>query len=338
MGVDSFPKWTAKVRKDPLGANSYARLLDRFRWSESMFAREHLLKDGMSVGTAGEHNSSEIPREVGSVFITGGPTGNSQGFRYATGATRSALGTIQLAINPLAYPFTQQMALQVQNCSETGINKPCVTSANIVSTSRIDFFSKDLTSALGAGNAWAAEDANFCVALHGPPFRTGDIAIGGVSKIKGDWVTDDAADFNAQVQADADLHAKFLADGIGNSHSAAGVHLCREVAKSYADVFYSGGAYRIRSSSARNPFSVATLGAGICRLTATNPWTLSAQPFVMTNYAASNGGLVTDIYANSTPRSLITTTTIDVYLYKYDAGANTWAHGDTDFLLTVYGG
>ncbi len=337
MTTDTFPRWLTRVRKDPLGANGYSALLSRFAWAQSLLAKEHLLADG-AVGTAGEHNAAEIPREVGSCYITAGPTGNAQGFRYATGATRSAGGTMQLAINSALYPFAEQIALQVQNCSEAGITKPAITSAKIISTSQIEFYSKSLTSGLGAGNAWAVDDANLCVAIHGPPLRTGLGGVQGIAKAKGDWLTEDAADWNAQVQADLDLRSKFLEDGIGGSHSAAGDHLCREVAKTFADVYYSGGAYRIRSTSSRNALAASTLGTGICRLTNTTPWTLSAQPFVMTNYAASNGGLVTDMYANSTPRSLITTTTIDIYLYKYDQVAKTWAHADTDFFLTVHAG
>ncbi len=338
--MDSFPTWKARVRKDPLGNVGYNRLLDRFRWVESLFGREHMLSNAPGgSGFAGEHNAAEIPREVGSCYLTAGPTGNKEGFRYATSVLWSGTGLIQLGIDNTLYPSATQMALQVQNCSENGANKPCITSAKIASTSVIEFYSKKLTSALGAGNAWAAEDAPFCAAIHAPSLPGGTRAVEGLAKNRGDWLTDPSTDLNQQVQSDADLRAKFLADSVGATHTTAGVHVCREVARAWASISYSAGAYRILDSSARNPCTTATtLGTGICRLTFTNAWALSAQPFVMTNYAVSNGGAIGDIYVNSTPRSLITTTTVDIYLYKYDPVALTWARGDTDFFFVIHGG
>lgn len=302
-------------------------LIDGYRWAENLFAHEHVL------GT-GEHNAAPVPREVGSVYITAGPTGNKEDFRYVTGATRSALGTIQLATNSAKYLSTGQMALQVTNMSETGITKPCLTTAAISSTSLIEFYSKNLSSALGAGNAWVAEDAHFCAAIHGDPLVQAAVAAVPVRYLKGEYFTDTANDWNSHVIADAGLRAAFLA-----GHSTAGVHTVREVARTWAQIYYSGGGYRVRTQSPRNPVSaITTVGTGHCRLAFTNAWTLSAQPLLMIDYARSNSGSLGDIIVGSCPRSLVSTTQVEYYFYKYDTGAKTWARYDTDFFTAIHAG
>lgn len=335
MGIDSFPPWIPRVRKDPLGPVGYNELINQYRWAESLFGVEHIL------GT-GEHNAAEISREVGSVYITAGPTANKEGFRYATGATRSAAGTVQLAIDSTKYDVTSQMALQVANCSENGINKPCMTTALIISTSQIEFYSKYLTTPLAAaGNAWAVDDAHFVAALHGTPLARGAIASVTGYHVKGETFSDLGAyllgtpkGWNPYVAADAGLRSAFVAE-----HSTAGVHINREVARTYASIYYSGGAYRIRDSSTRNPCSaVTTVGTGHCKLTFTNAWSLSAQPFLMVDYARSNSGAQGDIIVGVTPRSLISTTEVHYYFYKYDTAALTWDRYNTDFFTVIHGG
>ncbi len=338
VGYDTFPEWVAKVRKDPLGAYSYNRLLARFGWVEDYLAKEHLLEDGASVGTAGEHNASEIPREVGSVYITGGPTANKEGFRYATAATRTALGTVSLTLNPDCYLDPQVMSLQLQNCSEGGINKPCITQAIILSTGEIQFYSKTLSSALHTpgANVWTAEDANFCTAIHSVPLPVGMRAEQGLVKQKGNTLSDDVLDFNAQVQVDAELQAKFLAEHLSN-----GAHTNREVGKTWVDIGVSlgGGAYDILDTSARNPCVTATYGGtGIVTLTFHDAWALSAQPFVMPNYMRVNGGDPKDLYLVVTPRSGITTTEVTCYVYQYDFTMKTWDRADGDFFLVLNAG
>ncbi len=334
MGIDSFPQWIARVRKDPLGPAGFNSLISGYRWVEQLFGTEHLLDTG-------EHNAAEVPREVGSVYITAGPTGNIEGFRYATGATRSALGTIQLALNAAKYNSTAEMALQVCSLSESWVNKPCVTSAIPISTSSVEFYSKVLTSALGGGNVWAAEDAAFAVAMHGTPLVQANKASVPGFHVRGETFSDLGAyllgtpkGWNPYVDADAGLRSSFVAE-----HSTAGVHINREVARTFADIYYSGGAYRIRGTSTRNPCVTATtVGTGHCKLTFTNAWSLSAQPFMMVDYARSNSGAQGDIILGGCPRSTITTVDVEYWFYKYDAGAMTWARYDTDFFTVVHGG
>lgn len=331
MSTDSFPGWIAKVRKDPFGAGSFNRIVSGYQWSESLFAREHILGSG-------EHNAAEIPREVGSVYITGGPTANIEGFRYARSVTRMALGTTSLELDPTYYDSITKMALQLQNCSEAGLTKPSMTSAIIMGTDEVQFYSKTLTSSLHTPgtNTWVEEDADFCVAIHGSPLPTGPTASVPIIHGRGETFTDTTNDWNAQVVADAGLRGAFIAE-----HSAAGVHTNREVAQSWADigVIGGGGDYEVVDTSFRNEcLSVTYVGIGIVTLTFQNLWTLSAQPFVMPNYQRVNGGDPKDVYVICTPRSEITTSEITCYIYKYDFAMKTWDRADTDFFIAVHAG
>ena len=331
--VDSFPPWTAKIRKDPLGFAAYNQLLSRHRWAESMFMREHVSTD--VGGGAGEHNAAEVPREVGSVELSAGPAYTTHNFRHATGATRSALGTCALALDSNLYTDSASMTVQVQNMSENGIGLPCLTAFSITSTAEIKFFHQILDVALGAGNVWAPEDADFCVAIHGAPLGVGLPGTLGDMKSRGSQLSELSTDYNQQVQFDADLRAKFLLD-----HSAAGLHVNREVARSHAhvQVHAGGAAFDLTSTGTRNPLTVSRVALGNARLPNATAWTLDAQPFVMLDYQRANGGAETDTYVCVTPRSLVTTTTVDVFIYKYDFAAMTWAAADTDFRIVVYAG
>lgn len=333
MAADSFPPWATRVRKDPLGAVGYNRLLERGRWAEAQFLAEHISTD---VGSgAGEHNAAEVPREVGSVYVSAGPTYNLEGFRHATGVTRPAAGAFAVALDSNLYTSTNTMTAQLQNTSERGINKPCLSSFVITSTSEIIVCQQYLTSALGAGNAWATEDDSFVMAIHGAPLTVGLPGTLGIKKQRGDELSETSTDYNAQVQFDAALRAKFLLD-----HTAAGLHANREVAQSWANVGIKsgGGDVVLLSTGTRNPLSASYIGAGQIRVTNTTPWVLSAQPFVMTDYQRDNSGAESDIYVACCPRSSITTTTVDIYIYKYDTGAKTWARADTDFFIVVHAG
>lgn len=336
--MDSFPPWTARVRKDPLGPTGYYELaLQRYRWVERLHGLEHIQTPG-AVGTAGEHNAIEIPREVGSVYVVGGPAYAIEGFRYATGATRSALGTLTLDLDSSPYATINDMTVQVQSCSETWATKPALTSFVIQDTSTIAFYSQAL-AALG-GNTWAAEDADFCVAIHGPTLGgLGWLPIS-AAHIRGESVTEASTDLNATIQADVDLREMFLAE-----HDSAGDHTSREVAKTWAHigVHAGGGVYDVLASSPRNPCaSVTYVGVGHARLNFTNAFTLSAQPFVQTDFQRLNSGSESDIYASGTPRTQIFTdggaVQLHVYIYKYDPATDTWAAADADFFVVVHGG
>lgn len=337
MPLDLYPGWTARVRKDPLGPQGFNRLLDCFRWVDALMGVEHLRSTGASVGVIGEHNAAEIPRTVGSVYTTVGPVYNLEGFRYGSlaggaGVHNPAVGTLILTLGS-GLMLYQHNSVQVTNCSESGISKPCVTQAQLNDDTTVRFYSKFLSSALGAGNTWAAEDGHFVAAVYAEPLPDAEV-FPGYPHLKGEFLSSAITDLNATI-----IGSDITRAGMLVGHSAAGLHTAREVARTYAAIEFSTGAYRLLDSSARNVCAtVTTIGVGICELTFTNAWTLPAQPFVMVDYARNNSGAVADFYVVCCPRSLITTTKVRYYIYKYDFAALTWARADTDFFTVVHAG
>ncbi len=341
--ADSFPPWVAKIRKDPLGADSYNRLLDRQKWAQAMLNKAHgfIIPDE----EAGAHNAAEIPRDIGRINLAAGPSYTTERFGHATGATRVGLGVCALALNSDLYPTTQAMAVSVQNMSETGLLFPCVSSYVITSTSEVVLTHKTMTDYLGVDHPgsfpgthdhhlWAAEDAHCAVAVHGPPFTTGG-SVSGRRKQRGAQLSDLSYDYNAEVQFDGDVRTRFLLE-----HDEDGDHTTRSVARTFvhASVSAGGGDYDLISTSARNPISISRTSEGIVVLTNTTAWDLSALPFVVPDFQRLNGGAQTDIYCVCTPRSTATTTTIGIYIYKYDPLTALWDRADTDFFCTVYAG
>lgn len=340
--MDTFQPWQPRIRKDPFGVQGYYRLaIERYRWVERYFSFEHVEVADPVVGSIGEHNTREIPREVGSIYVVGGPAYSIEGFRYAASATRSSLGTLTLDLDPLPYATTDDMSVVVQSCSERWATKPASTTHVIGSTSSIGFYSQYLSSALGTTPAtWTAEDADFCVAIHGPTLGSGGWLPVSQVHVRGGYIDDTNGDMNATIQADVDLRAAFLVE-----HDAAGDHASREVARTWAHigVHAGGGTYDILGGSSRNGCISATrVAAGQCELTFDNAFTLSAQPFVQTDYQRLNSGDEGDIYVSGCPRTQIFTDAgnvkVYIYIYQYDPVANTWAAADTDFYIVIHGG
>jgi len=330
---DSFPSWIARVRNDPLGAAGYNRLIERAKWVERLFLSEHLSTN--VGGGIGEHNAAEVPREVGGVYVAAGPSYAFEDFRHARNVTRPVIGEFALELDPNVYTNAAAMTVQVQNTSENGSNVPCLTTFSITDTTEILFFQRLLTSSLGGGNVWAAEDESFVAAIHGEPLVVGAPGLTGLQKTRGTAISELSYDYNGQVQFDSDLRSKYLLD-----HDSTGKHINREVAQTWANIESDsgGGAVTVLDTSARNPLTATWLGIGEVRLTNTTPWVLGAQPFITTDYARSNGGAVSDIQVACCPKPTITTTTIDVFTYKYDVGTATWDRVDTDFYVVVYAG
>ncbi len=342
--ADELPEWVTRVRNDPLGARGYNQVaVERLAWARRLYGYEHIQYDG-GIAARGEHNAREVPREVGSLEAVAGPAYTATNFRYATGTTRPGLGTCSLTLDPAPYVDINRMAVQVQNMSNVGDDVPCMTGYAIASTSEIQFFNKKLNNALGAGNAWVAEDACFAVAIHADPVPDFSGFPSSLSKQRGDPITSSGLDFNNAINVDALLRASYLAE-----HNVDGVHINREVARSWAHIGIQSGAadydvldtmplYARCKSATRNSIGKCTL---VFAAAPTN-WVLDAQPFVQTDYARLNAGAEGDTFVSVCPREAVTLSggelSVIVYLYQYNFGTQQWARADTDFFISVHGG
>jgi len=322
--IPLFTQLDDKARKDPLGPGYFNALAMNQTALDDFHVAEHL--------DSGEHNAAEIARTMGRIRYNAGAY-SLEGFNgYASGTTNPAVGDVQLVLNAGAFVSTS-MAVDCTNMSETGSSKPCMTTVNVVDDTHVEFFSKYLSTALGvAGNTWTDEDCNLSVGVHSLPL-VGDaytaVSIPALLSREA-WLT--KTNYNNLVTADSQLRARYL-----TTHTAAGAHNVREVAKASGYIYYSGGTY-VAAADAVNFGTVTKNGTGDVTVAYGSTLTSPVQVFVQVSYPRT-AGLSTGfaIYGLGCPRSTCTTTDVRLYFYGYSTSTNTWSRADCDFLLSVHG-
>lgn len=330
--LDGFYSLPTRVRKDPLGPSTINGLESNAELLTKLLSAEHLLTN--TNGAYGEHNAREIARASAQVAYSAGYTlGGSEAYLSLAGGHNPAVGTLILTVTSGKIPVGK-VAVQVQNMSESGLVKPALTIANITSATTITYYNSYLSSALGAGNTWTAEDANFHTAIYSEPQVDGAFS-GSMSPTRRGLGLRASTFWDPLIQRTGDLYFTF-----DQFHTpSSGAHDDMRIAKAVGHMEYSGGAYRVVSSSHNEGIgSITTVGTGICRVGLSPALTSPISPFVMVDFARNNGGSAGDVYVACTPISTVSTTQVEVYLYKYDFATDTWARGDTDFWLVVHDG
>lgn len=305
----------SKVRKDPLGPGHLGALKANALWLRDLLSREHIV-------STGEHNALEVPRVVRRV----NGTTVSPSSTDITSVTNP--GTGQYVVNLAASRFSTDIRAQL-NVKPEGV-KPHLGVITPVSATVVNVQTFALTSALGAGNVWAATALQFDLALHSGPLDAGSWATTPDDRFSGDYLDDGALGWNAYVQSDADMRAQFLA-----AHTTAGLHNVREVAKASGMVRWDGGTgYTVPTDNQRIT-SATRASIGRVTVTLTDTLTSPLHCFVAPDYSRLGGGLASQVLiVNAWEAS---TTSIDVRIYAYDPSAKTWALADADFFLAVHG-
>lgn len=326
----SLQDWVIRVRKDPLGASGWDSLLQLYRFAEAYnFQSEHILDDNLGTHY-GEHNAANVPRDVGDVH-----SGAVQAAKYAAVGSHPATGEFDLTFSGFTFttlwdfPF---LSVQATSMSENGATKPAIVGSQIVGNNDIRFYCHYLTSALGAGNTWAAEDADFAFAIHGTPRPAGLSLQPASLKSRGDTLDFNAVD--ALAEAEAELWANF---GSGHSQSSS-KHTATVIPKAYCQLgFISTGTphyTNLVQDPNNNTGTITRVGTGHVQVHFANAWTLPLQPFFGIDYPRTSGGTPAHPYVIVAPYSLQTTSMVELYIYKYD-GTN-WVRDDTDFWLSVH--
>jgi hypothetical protein len=319
--------WTTRVRKDPLGAVGWDSLTQLFRFTEQQnLGVEHIIGSGSH---AGEHNAPNIPRDVGNIHS------NAIGVKvYSSLGSHPATGEYRLTFSGYSWSTLwdfPSISLQVAAMSEDGNNKPCLVVANPVANNDFRFYPWKLSSALGAGNAWVAQDADFAWCIHGTPRPIGTPEVLAPLKMKGETLDD--VTVNDLITAEANLFAKF-----GQYHSQTdGHHQALVVPKAWAYLGWNGStSYSAVDHDPSNPTTVITrVGQGHVQVSFTTAWSLPTLPFFSADFPRKSGGSPGKPYVICTPYSAQTSSRVELYIYSYD-GTN-WGRDDTDFFLTVYG-
>lgn len=315
----AFLDLATKARKDPLGPVFLSALKNNLALLRSLMQVEHM--------TSGEHNVLRVPRAVVSVDWGGASYSISPSSADVTAVSNPATGTVRLTL--AANRFTSNIRCQLNYKGTNVDTKPFILGCKITSATSVDIFIKKLTSALGAGNAWAAADGSIDVALHSDPLSKGAWSTTPALPLRGDTLT--RTDWNNVVQAQGDMNAALKAG------HASGLHNVREVAKGYAHVLVAAGAASFSGttgSHSSNVTSVSRTSTGIVAVTH-GSYTTPTQNFVCPDYARTSGSDPALFVAQAAQTSATVTT---VYTYKYDTGGRTWALADCDFFLASHGG
>jgi hypothetical protein len=310
-----------KARNDPLGPGGLSLLSQNMQWVRNLASTEHII-------SSGEHNAWQVPRRVFNVPAAG--TSTTPTTSDVQIATSPATGTYTLTLAPNR--FSTDIRPQLNVNSDQVITKPCIIGFTVTSATSISFYLKQLSSALGGGNAWAALNMDFDVALHSDPLAVGNFVSDQAGHARGETLTEAATDWNAHVQAHGDMQTMLT-----TAHTSVGVHNVAEVAKYYAQVAYNPttARYEVQASTDGAAIAVNRVSTGVVEVTY-NDLSTPTFAFVSPDYQRLYaGGTAADVF-NMNARFNTKSKHI-VYIYKYDSAGNTWNYGDADFFIALHG-
>lgn len=308
-----------RVRKDPLGPVSLNTLRyyiggTGFGVLETLGSREH--------DDTGAHNALEIPRTVGRVLYSAGYTSGTFNSRLSSVAS-AATGVITATL--AGSEFTDPLMAPVACPLTNGDTRPCIATCEVVSSTSVKTRLYKLTSALGAGNAWAAYDGGFSLAVHGLATLTASAMAQTTQWKRRTVVSDAAAGWNSMVGNLGLARELALVE-----HTTAGEHDAVEVCRDYGGVFWDGVKYDTTTGSTFT--GAALVSTGICEVTCAYTFASAADmlPFI-TPKPSSNLDILVVNPDPTTDRKFRT------YGFRYDVSAHTWALADVDFTAVVYG-
>lgn len=319
MPLFPFVSMPDRVRKDALGPVTLNQLAANAEAVQQLSLREH--------ATDGTHNALEVPRVMGR-SVWGGASYTDYLFSesaYWTSNANPAVGEITLTIGAtgFSYPYMPVLACC---CDEDVLNKPWMVVAKVTSATSVSLYLSKLSSALGAGNTWAAADGSYSVALHSPPVAQAAVLSTIAAKQRRGFLTEGTTDWNALVALQGGLRKLAL-----TKHTTAGEHDDALIAREYAHVTYDSVGVKY-DLTAGDVASVSRISTGICEVTTSRTFSATtAMAAFVQDLPTSNTSLWVVNYR------ITSTTTLRVYLYQYDFNTDTWARADGDFFVAVYG-
>jgi hypothetical protein len=320
--MPSYRKPAAKARNEPLGFATMNQFAQNLEYISLLHLVEH--------DPIGHHNALEVARIVGSA-VWGGATYSTSNTAFTlAGGNNPAVGTVILTNSSTTLPSSSQtLALTVQDVE--GESKPCIAGYRVTSSTTVEVYLKHLTSALGAGNAWAAKDMTVAVAEFARPYVSHFLSYTPATPLtRGDYLTPE--NWGAVSIANRAL--------LTTEHTAAGEHNLRQVANGWADIAFDfGGTSYAATSDSGDIASVTRLSQGIVEvgLEVASGFTTPMQVFAHVGWASSDPGAAeTDMHVICFPTTQMSSTKVTAYIYKFDSVAKTWDRADADFYLSVH--
>lgn len=313
------------ARKDPLGPGTVNQLQANAEEIDELARAEHL--------SDGKHNAQEIPWVLGHMVDGAPPVGHLFDTAYG-GGTLARPGTGEYTLNVVAGVIPSNaagnfLASILANAADTGIEaKPHVITSEIVSATSVKLRVEHLTSALGAGDAWAAVNRDVDVAIHAPA-QTHDesLLLPYTLKRRRNFLTEVATDWSALVQNQGIVRKAALLE-----HTSSGRHLLNRIAKGVGFFTYAPTAYT--NAWSEKVASVARISQGVVEVVMSDNFTSTntmacfpeVQPATTAELVIINGrGFATGAG----------TSAFRFYIYAFD-GTN-WNRADRTFSAAMFG-
>jgi hypothetical protein len=327
----------AAAYTNPFGPQRVDTWLQNLAWLRSGFERQHL-------PSTGEHNAFEVPRVCRRINLAGIVYSLADASSDITAITRVAAGHVRFTL--AASRFTTDMRVQINIAGSGSESKPWLHRVEVTSATQIEVYLHQLSSALGAGNTWAAADIAFDIAIHSSPLAQTAWAAspyGGQAfplgfargQTLGAPVTafSEASDYNDVLWQAANVSKQFLAEHSTDGTTNNGLHNTRQVARHFVQGrFRTAGTYDIIDQLGPIAITLAEPSAGQVTVTFASALTgTGISPFICPDWTrqdatVGSSGALAVIHAK-----VDSTTQTTLWMYRYDRVANTWSRARSDF-------
>lgn len=309
-----------KVRKDPMGPASMGALKNNADLVRKLSLVEHI--------NTGEHNTREVPRVVRRISGTTVSPASTD----ITAVTNGTAGTYVLTLAAGRFD-ANFITCQINPCGADVANKPYLVGYKVVSSTSIEVYFKQLTSALGydpAGNVWSGgTNIDFDIAIHSEPLTIGSYPTALPSNsLLGDPLK--PSRWNALVKNAADAYVVLHGEHI----TTTGTHFTRQVASHSGMWRYNGSSVALAAGVAPT-ISVTRSSLGIYAIAASSALNTVTHCFASPDTARLNSGDPTKIYRMHVRQT--STTAWTLYSYSYDRTIFKWNLDDGDFWLAMHG-
>lgn len=328
-----FPPVPLYVRNDPFGPTGHNNLLQRTDHLAQLLGVEH---DPMT----GEHNTPHVARTLGHIAWNGASYSKSGFNSHASTLVHSATGTLTIRLDN-SFKQTDGI-IEVQPADDTGGGDGNVwlAQAKWTSDTQVQVFLKKNTASVDVQQSFSAADGDFFIGIRSSALTPTALNATANRRQLRQGLRVGSSDWNPTVQRLGDNRYAAL-----QAHTSAGLHNVREVSKAWGYVKWdsSGSTYSLAAQqglgagAVRQSQGIVRVYLGNCVPAISSPVQAFARPITAVTGTAHVGLRVAMV-----PKTLCTTTSVDVYLYEsyVDAGPPVtyrWRRVDGDFFIRVHG-
>lgn len=313
------------VRGAPLGPQTVNQLHANIEALDGVARLEHFATGG--------HNALEVPWILGHMADGSPPTGYLFDTAFG-GGTLARPATGAYTVNAVAGVIGSDLGgnllySAMANVADSAIeSKPHTITVEAVSSTSFKFRVRELSSALGAGNAWADVNRNIDVGVHSTAQDADATLISSyVLKQRREYLTQAATDWNSIVGNQGIVRKAALVE-----HTSAGLHSANRIAKAVAWTRWTGAAQVLDADD--GCASISRISQGVVEIVMDGNFSAATtmacfpevQPSTTSEMVIINGrGFATGAG----------TSAFRFYIYAYSGG--NWARADRSFFAAMFG-